>query len=68
MLGVDRFDYKSTERRTIVPKSRVAKDRVKLEEERRLVEFAARKWLDVFPSSPARYLLHDQWFCGWILL
>ncbi|KAF8442887.1 hypothetical protein L210DRAFT_3620562 [Boletus edulis BED1] len=38
-LGVNRLDFKiSTERRRIVPKSRAAKDKLKLEEERRLAE------------------------------
>lgn len=52
-LGVDRLDYRiSTERRRLVPESRAAKDKVKLEEERRLAEFAAKKRLDGISSSP----------------
>lgn len=51
-LGVCRFDYKiTTERRRIVPKSRAAKDKMKLEEERRLAELAARKQLGISPSA-----------------
>jgi hypothetical protein len=52
-LGVDRLDYKiSIERRRLLPESRAVKDKVKLEEERRLAEFATKKRLDGISSSP----------------
>ncbi|KAH7927758.1 hypothetical protein BV22DRAFT_1103457 [Leucogyrophana mollusca] len=42
-LGVDKLDYKiTTERKRIVPKSRALKDKMKLDEERRLAELAAK--------------------------
>lgn len=53
-LGVDRLDYEvTTERKRIVPKGRVAKDKLKLEEERRLAELAAKKKLGGILSSPS---------------
>ncbi|EGN98485.1 hypothetical protein SERLA73DRAFT_169439 [Serpula lacrymans var. lacrymans S7.3] len=42
-LGVDKLDYNiTTERRRIVPRSRAMKDKLKLEEEKRLAELAAK--------------------------
>ncbi|KAF9023599.1 hypothetical protein BDZ89DRAFT_1093038 [Hymenopellis radicata] len=51
-LGVDRLDYKiTTERRRIIPKRRAGQDKMKLEEEKRLAELAARKAQSGFTTT-----------------